>query len=81
MNGSIRLALNGFEVWAYVVELDEGYRMRLSLDDWYASRFSEGRKIPVRMRGRADEWLFITNAVSLPPVVWVTVLKRMLVLG
>jgi hypothetical protein len=51
MNGSIRLALNGFEVWAYVLELGEGYRMRLSLDDWDASRLREGRKIPIRMQG------------------------------
>jgi hypothetical protein len=76
MNGSILLALNGFEVWAYVVELDEGYRMRLSLDDWDASRLCEGRKIPIRMHGREDVWLFITNVVLLPPIVWVTMLKR-----
>jgi hypothetical protein len=41
MNGSIRLALIGFELWAYVLELDEGYRMRLSFDDWDAPEVRE----------------------------------------
>jgi hypothetical protein len=31
---SEQVALNGFEVWADVVDLDGGYRMRLDLNDW-----------------------------------------------
>jgi len=42
LNGSIRLALNGFDVWAYVVELEEGFRIQLSIDDWDAARLMEG---------------------------------------
>ena len=37
-----QIGLNGFEVWAFVVELDEGFRMRLDIDDWRADGRMEG---------------------------------------
>lgn len=77
----VRIGLNGAEVWAYVVEQDDGCRMRLDIDDWQKLNLDVGRRIPVRMPGKADVWLFVTNVTELPPVVWVTVAKRVRAAG
>jgi len=70
------VALNGLEVWAYVVELTEGLRMRLALDDWHKLNLDIGCRVPVRLAERADVWLFVTHATELPPLVWVVMEKR-----
>jgi hypothetical protein len=33
------------------------------------------------MPGRDDVWLFVTNVTELPPIVWVTMAKRVRVAG
>ena len=46
---NVQVALNGLEVWAYVVELDDGYRMRLDLNDWERIRLYQGQRVSVRL--------------------------------
>lgn len=74
--GSMVVGVNGFEVWAYVVETAEGLRVRFSLDDWQELDLGVGRRIPVRLPGKADVWLFVAGATEVPPVVWVMMAKR-----
>ena len=81
MNGAEQIALNGAEVWANVVELDCGLRMRLSLDDWEGIGLYRGQRVPVRRPGRRDEWLFLAEVVELPPLVWVVLANRAWVVG
>ena len=81
MSGSWQVGVNGSEVWAFVVELDDGVRMRLDLTDWERSGLSVGRRIPVRLPERADEWLFVTHATEIPPFVWVVLTKRVRAAG
>ncbi len=76
MSGCVQIALNGFQVWAYLVELDGGLRMRLSLDDWERMGLCRGQRLPVRRPGRRDEWLFLAEVVELPPLVWIVLANR-----
>lgn len=76
MSGSEQVGLNGFEVWAYVVELDGGLRMRLDLNDWERVGLCRGQRVPVRREGRRDEWMFLAEVVELPPLVWVVFANR-----
>lgn len=36
------IALNGMNVWGYVVESDEGMRVRFGIDDWQRLQIGEG---------------------------------------
>lgn len=76
-----QVAVNGREVWVYVVELDDGLRMRFDIDDWQRLNLDLGRRIPVRLPGKDDVWLFITNVTELPPIVWVMMAKRVRAAG
>jgi hypothetical protein len=73
--GSILVALNEAEVWAFVAETDEGLRVRFDIDDWQRMNLGPGQRIPVRLPGKAG-WLFITNVTEQPPVVWVMLARR-----
>lgn len=44
-SGNHQIALNGRELWAYVVELAEGLRIQLSIDDWERTGLVEGQRI------------------------------------
>ena len=46
------LALNGAEVWGYVVELGDGLRVRFDINDWQRLGLGTGRRVPVRVPGR-----------------------------
>jgi hypothetical protein len=81
MSGSEQIALNGSEVWAYVVQLDGGLRMRLSLDDWERIGLHRGQRVPVRRPGHRDEWLFLAEIVELPPLAWIVLANRIRVAG
>ena len=81
MNGSWQIGLNGNEVWAYVVEVDDGARLRLDLSDWEKTRLCVGQRVPVRLQGKEDVWLFITHATEIPPFVWVMLAKRVRAAG
>jgi hypothetical protein len=74
--GSVVVGVNGSEVWAYVVQTDEGLRLRFALDDWQKLNLDVGRRIPIRLPEKTDVWFFITHATELPPIVWVTLAKR-----
>ena len=74
--GSALVALNGAEAWAYVVELADGLRVRFALDDWQRMNLGTGQRIPVRLPGKADVWLFITHVTELPPIAWVVMATR-----
>jgi len=63
-------------VWAYVVELPDGLRVRLALDDCQRVDLGTGRRVPVRLARQPDERLFVTDVTELPPVAWVTLAKR-----
>lgn len=73
---STLVVLNGVGVWAYVVELVDGLRVRLALDDWQRMNLGTGQRIPIQLPGAADAWLFVTNVIELPPVVWVAMARR-----
>lgn len=73
--------MDGAEVWALVVELDDGLRLRLALDDWHRLDLAPGQRVPVRLPGRDDAWLFVARATELPPVVWVRMAKRIRAVG
>jgi hypothetical protein len=79
--GSLLVSLNGREVWAYVIEREDGLRMRFALDDWESLGLQEGRRIPIRLPNRDDVWLFVTGVTPLPPIVWVTMARRIRVAG
>lgn len=74
--GSVPVAINDADVWAYVVETDEGLRGWFALDDWQRRNRGQGERIPVRLLGKADVWLFITSATEQPPVLWVMLAHR-----
>jgi hypothetical protein len=75
------VALNGAVMWAYVVELDAGLRMRFEIDDWQRLNLDIGKRVPVRLQGKDDVWLFVTNVTELPPIVWVTMARRIRAAG
>ncbi len=81
MMGSLQVAVNGAEVWVYVVKLYDGLRVRFDIDDWQRLNLGHGHRIPVRVPGKADVWLFVTNVTELPPVVWVTMTRRVRAAG
>ena len=74
--GSTLVELNGVGAWAYVVELAEGLRVRLTLDDCQRMDLGPGLRVPVRLTGQPEERLFVTDVTELPPVAWVTLAKR-----
>ena len=79
MNEQIRL--NGVEVWALVIEQDGGCRVRLSLDDWDRCRLYRGERVPMQRHGQPTEWLFLAEAVEMPPVAWFNLVSRVRVAG
>jgi hypothetical protein len=79
--GSVLVAVNGTELWAYVVETEDGLRVRFDIDDWQRLAMDVGRRIPVRLPGQDDVWLFITNVTELPPIVWVQMARRIRAAG
>jgi hypothetical protein len=76
-----QVTLNGTEVWAYVVETDDGLRVRFALDDWQRLNLGRGQRIPVRLSGKEDVWLFITSVTERPPIVWVMLARRIRAAG
>lgn len=76
-----QIGLNGYEVWALVVETADGLRVRLSLDDWQWLGLDVGRRVPVRLPGKSDVWLFVADVTELPPIVWVVMARRVRVAG
>jgi hypothetical protein len=77
----VLVALNGMEAWAYVVETDDGLRVRFDIDGWQRLNLDIGRRIPVRLPGKDDVWLFVTNVTELPPIVWVLLARRIRAAG
>jgi hypothetical protein len=75
------VGVNGYGVWAHVVELDDGFRMRFSIDDWEKLNLGEGMRIPIRLPRGGDSWLFITSVTEVLPVVWVVLGRRLRVAG
>jgi hypothetical protein len=75
------IGMNGYQVWAYVVELADGARIRVSLDEWQKMNLGVGQRILVRVGEEADVWLFITHVTELPPVVWVVTERRVRAAG
>jgi len=65
-----QITLNGIEVWAFLKEIDGGYRVRLALDDWDRCNIGRGERVPVRRWRKPVEWLFLAEAVEMPPVAW-----------
>ena len=70
------VGLNGVEVGAYVVELVGGLRLRLGLDDWDRLGLYRGQVVSVRLARRADLRLVIADITDVPPVVWITLVRR-----
>ena len=36
-------------------------------DDWLRLRLAEGRRVPLRLPGRADVWVTIARVTEIPP--------------
>ncbi len=81
MKGNFLIDLNGTEVWGYVVEQDDGLRVRVALDDWQRLGFFEGRRVSLKLPRTEEALLFITRVAESPPLVWVTLAKRIRVAG
>jgi hypothetical protein len=79
--GSVLIKLNGADVWAYVVETDEGLRVRFDIDDWQRMNLVNGQRLPIRLPGKDAAALFITNVSEQPPVVWVAMAQRIRAAG
>jgi hypothetical protein len=77
MGTSQEIAVNGMTVWAPVVPLDGGYRVRFDLTDWERLNLYCGQRVPLRLPGQQrDVWIFLVEAVELPPIVWVVLAHR-----
>jgi hypothetical protein len=79
--GSVLVMLNGADVWAYVIETDDGLRVRFDIDDWQRLNLGKGQRISIRLPGKDDAWLFVTNVTETPPVVWVMLARRIRAAG
>ena len=73
------VGLNGAEVGAYVVELVGGLRLRIGLDDWDRLGLYRGQVVVVRLARRAELRLVVTEVTDVPPVVWITLVRRPLI--
>ena len=78
---SVPVVLNGTEVWAYVEELADGLRVRVGIDDWEKLGLFRGQRIVVRLPGKADAAYFLAEVTDAPPVVWVTLARRVRAAG
>jgi hypothetical protein len=76
MGSGAVIGVNGREVPAYVVQLDGGMRVRFALDDLEGLRLYRGQRVPVRLPGRPDDWLFLAEVFETPPVAWVLLVRR-----
>ena len=74
--GSALVEVNGVGAWVSVVELADGLRVRLALDDCQRMDMGTGQRVPVRLAGQPEVRLFVTDVTELPPVAWVTLAKR-----
>ena len=54
----------------------EGFAQRFDLDDWQRLNPRRGQRVPGRLPGKDDAWLFVTNVTELPPIVWVMLAQR-----
>ena len=70
------IVVNGSEVPAYVVELMGGLRIRFAVDDWELLHVYRGQRVPVRLPGKEDVWLYLAEVVETPPVAWVVLVQR-----
>lgn len=73
--GSTLVKLNGVCVWAYVVELADGLRVPLALDDCQRVDLGTGQCVSVRLPGQPEVRLFVTDVTELP-LAWVALAKR-----
>ena len=64
MTGSEPMAVNGQDVWAYVVELDGGLRVRFDLTDWERLGLFRGQRVLVRQRETWDEFVEAVRLVT-----------------
>lgn len=82
MTGTERITVAGRELWSYVVDLDGGMRVQFALDDWELLGLYRGQRVTLRRAGAtADERLFLSEVVPLPPIVWVVFAKRVRAAG
>jgi len=56
--------VNAFVVWGDTVELDDGFRLRLSLTDWKRLNLERGEAIPVRLPGKNDLWVWVADVID-----------------
>lgn len=70
------IGVNGAEVWAYVVELQGGLRVRFSVADWERLGLFRGQRIQIRLPEKADQRLYLAEVREIPPVVWVVMVER-----
>jgi hypothetical protein len=76
MTGSEQLTMNGRAVWAYVVELDGGLRVRFDLSDLEQLNLYRGQMVTVRRNNGPEERQFLASVVELPPIAWVVLAEH-----
>jgi hypothetical protein len=81
MGRNEQVGVNGREIWALVVELVDGLRMRIDLTDWERLGLYRGMRIPVSRQDGRQEWAFVAEVVELPPLVWVVLANRVKAAG
>ena len=58
------------------VELLGGLRIRFGIDDWNLLDLFRGQRVPVKMAGKDEVCLYITDVVETPPVAWAVLVER-----
>jgi hypothetical protein len=78
---TLPITLNGREFWVYPIEQDGGLRLRFSTDEWEQISLAQGQRVNVRVPGQKAEWLFLSQVIEMPPVVWLVLVRRLRATG
>ncbi len=76
MRTSIPINLAGHDIWAFVIEIGLGLRVRFSIDDWDRANIRCGQQVRVRVARRLPVWLIPLELVEVPPLLWVTLVSQ-----
>jgi hypothetical protein len=75
MNGSEQLTVNGKLVWGYVVELVDGLRFRVSIDEWQRLDLHRGQRVTVQRGVGPELGMVLAETTNVPPVTWVVLAR------
>jgi hypothetical protein len=73
--GSV-ICVNGRLIEAFVIELLGGLRVRFAIDDWNALDLFRGQRVPVKLTGKDEVCLYLSEALEAPPIAWAVFVAR-----